>query len=158
LKSAKPLLFTVRRAKPNDAERVGDLFDAYRVFYHQRSDRESARAFVRERLERDESTIFLAENPEGGVVGFVQLYPTFSSTSTPPGRLWVLNDLYVIESARMHGIGRALLERAERLARETDAVGITLSTAIDNLRAQRLYEAMGYRRETVFFVYNRTLI
>jgi ribosomal protein S18 acetylase RimI-like enzyme len=58
----------------------------------------------------------------------------------------------------MHGVARALLERAERLARETDSVGITLSTATDNLKAQRLYESMGYRRETVFFVYNRMLI
>ena len=63
----------------------------------------------------------------------------------------------VAENARRRGVGRALMERSERLARETGAVGLTLSTAVDNLRAQHLYEATGYRRETVFFVYNRLL-
>ena len=66
-----------------------------------------------------------------------------------------MNDLFVVEQARKRGVGRALLERAERLARESSAVGLTLSTALDNLRAQRLYESMSYRRDTQFFVYNR---
>jgi ribosomal protein S18 acetylase RimI-like enzyme len=108
-------------------------------------------------LANDESVIFVAEDAEGKYLGFVQLYPTFASTTTPPGKLWLLNDLFVAENARRRGVGRALMERSERLARETGAVGLTLSTAVDNLRAQHLYEATGYRRETVFFVYNRLL-
>ena len=147
--------FVVRRATLDDVEGVAALFDQYRGFYRQPSDLESCAAFIRARLEASESEIFLAEDDDGSVLGFVQLYPTFSSTTTPPGKLWLLNDLFVRETARRRGAGRALLERAERLARETGAVGLTLSTAIDNLRAQRLYEAGGYRRETIFFVYNR---
>jgi ribosomal protein S18 acetylase RimI-like enzyme len=148
--------FVVRRASLDDVPTVAALFDQYRGFYRQPSDLATAAAFVRDRLAAGESEIFLAEDDDGTVLGFVQLYPTFSSTTTPPGKLWTLNDLYVVETARRRGVGRALMERAERLARETGAVGLTLSTAIDNLRAQHLYEATGYRRETVFFVYNRT--
>ena len=147
--------FAIRKAGPDDVPAVAPLFDAYRVFYDQQADLESSSAFLRERLENGESHVFLAEDPDGNVLGFVQLYPLFSSTSTPPGKFWVVNDLFVNDTVRKRGIGRALLERAERLARDSGAVGLTLSTATDNLRAQRLYEEMGYRRDTVFFVYNR---
>lgn len=147
--------FAVRRASTDDAAALAPLFDAYRAFYRQSTDVAGAAAFLRERLERDESVVFVAEAEGAQLLGFVQLYPTFSSTTTPPGKLWLLNDLYVVETERRRGVGRALMERAERLARETGAVGLTLSTAVDNLRAQRLYEATDYRRETVFFVYNR---
>jgi len=149
--------FVVRRASLDDAVTVGVLFDAYRVFYRQAADVEAAQNFIRDRLANDESVIFVAEDADGRSLGFVQLYPTFSSTTTPPGKLWLLNDLFVAENTRRRGVGRALMERAERLARETGAVGLTLSTAVDNLRAQHLYETTGYRRETVFFVYNRLL-
>ena len=135
---------------------MAPLFDAYRVFYGQASNLDGAAAFLRERIANDESVVFLAEDPDARTLGFVQVYPSFSSTTTPPGRLWILNDLYVAEDGRRRGVGRALMERAERLAHESGAVGLTLSTSIGNLRAQRLYESLNYRRETVFFVYNRT--
>ena len=147
--------FTIRKAVAGDVPAIAPLFDAYRVFYDQESNPKLSEAFLRERLKNGESEVFVAEGSEGAIIGFVQLYPLFSSTSTPPGKFWVVNDLFVADTMRKHGIGRALLERAERLARDSGAVGLTLSTATDNLRAQRLYEEMGFRRDTVFFVYNR---
>jgi ribosomal protein S18 acetylase RimI-like enzyme len=149
--------FAVRRAQAADVERLVPLFDAYRAFYEQPRDLEMSSAFLRERVERDESVVFVADSG-GEMLGFVQLYPVWSSTTTPPGRLWLLNDLFVAETARRRGAGRALMERAERFAVETGAVGITLSTGIGNLRAHKLYESIGYRRDTKFFTYSRTLI
>ena len=149
--------FAVRRAVAEDAPKLAPLFDAYRVFYEQPSDVAASEAFLHARIARGESVVFLAESGSDAL-GFVQLYPIWSSTSTPAGRFWLLNDLFVAETARRGGVGRALMERAERLARETDAVGLTLSTGIGNLRGQRLYESVGYRRDTQFLVYNRMLI
>jgi ribosomal protein S18 acetylase RimI-like enzyme len=80
--------------------------------------------------------------------GFVHLYPSFSSLSMKP--LWILNDLFVAPGYRQLGIGEALMRRAERLARSTRAAGIGLETARDNRAAKRLYERLGYRRETRF--------
>jgi len=142
----------VRRAALRDAERVAPLFDAYRQFYAQPSDPALARAFIAERLARDESVIFLAER-EGSAVGFVQLYPVFTSTASRPRRLWLLNDLFVAPEAREGGIGRALLAQARRLAEETDAAGLELVTAVTNTSAQRLYESVGYRRDEAFLRY-----
>ena len=142
----------IRQAGPTDVDLVAPLFDAYRQFYEQPSDVALARAFIAARLERNESVIFLAERA-GRPVGFVQLYPLFSSTAPRPRRLWLLNDLYVAPEARASGMGRALMARARRLAEETDAVGLELATARDNLAAQRLYQSLGYRRDDGFFRY-----
>ncbi|MBY0275043.1 GNAT family N-acetyltransferase [Candidatus Binatia bacterium] len=46
--------------------------------------------------------------------------------------------------ARGQGIGRLLLERAERIARGWDATEMRLHTADSNLRAQRFFSAAGY--------------
>jgi GNAT superfamily N-acetyltransferase len=142
----------VRQAGPADADVVAPLFDAYRQFYEQPSDLALARRFIVERLERAESVVFLAER-DGRAVGFVQLYPLFSSTAARPRRLWLLNDLFVAPEARGSGIGRALLARARRLAEETGATGLELATARSNATAQRLYESVGYRRDDAFLRY-----
>jgi hypothetical protein len=76
---------------------LSSLFDHYRVFYGQTSDREGARTFLCDRLQHKDSVIFVAIAPDG-YAGFTQLYPSFSSVSM--GQVWILNDLYVSESYR----------------------------------------------------------
>ena len=147
---------SVRQAGPADVDLVAPLFDAYRQFYEQPSDPPLARAFIAARLERGESVVFLAER-DGRPVGFVQLYPLFSSTAARPRRLWLLNDLYVAPEARGSGVARMLMERARRLAEETDAVGLELATAHTNRVAQRLYESLGWRRDEKFPRYELAL-
>jgi GNAT superfamily N-acetyltransferase len=146
----------VRQAGPADVGAVVPLFDAYRQFYQQPSDPALARAFIAERLARSESVIFLAER-DGQAVGFVQLYPLFSSTAARPGRLWLLNDLFVSPSARGGGVARALMDRARRLGEDTGAVGLELATARTNATAQRLYESLGWRQDELFVRYELEL-
>jgi GNAT superfamily N-acetyltransferase len=140
------------RAELDDLDALAPLFDAYRRFYGQPSDLTGARVFLGDRFRRGESVIFLAV-VDGAIVGFTQLYPSFSSVSMK--RLWVLNDLFVTPDARKSGAGRALLERAERWAAETGAKGLTLSTQLTNLGAQRLYEACGWTKDDEFIHYHR---
>jgi GNAT superfamily N-acetyltransferase len=127
------------------------LFDAYRQFYRQPSDLAGAAAFLRERIERNESIVFLAVL-DGAVVGFTQLYPCFSSTSMK--RLWILNDLFVVPEARRRGVAQALMERTRQLALQTSAEGLALETAVDNHNAQKLYEQLGWIRDEEFFRYS----
>lgn len=133
---------TVRRAVLTDAGTIAPLFDAYRQFYGKPADLQRSRTFIRERLERDESVIFIAEDESGRALGFVQLFPSF--TSVQARRLWVLNDLYVSDTARGLGVGRALMNAARDHAIETGAKRLTLETMEDNERAWRLYESLGY--------------
>lgn len=131
------------RASPEDLDALADLFDAYRVSYDQPSNRPAARAFLAERLARDESLIFVAL--DRGLVGFAQLYPGFSSISL--GRIWILNDLFVAPDRRDHGIGRALVHRCIEHARQTRAVKIVLETAPDNGAARAIYASFGFQVE-----------
>jgi len=133
---------TIRPATPSDLERIAPMFDAYRQFYGKPADLDRARDFIRERLARGESIIFLAEDESGGALGFVQLFPSF--TSVEARRLWVLNDLFVAEEARGRGVGRALMNAAREHAVRTGAKRLTLETMEDNERAWSLYEALGY--------------
>jgi ribosomal protein S18 acetylase RimI-like enzyme len=140
------------RVSIRDLDDLVPLFDGYRQFYGQRSDPTAARAFLRDRIERDESVIYLAYTDSRKAAGFTQLYPSFSSVSLKP--LWILNDLYVGADVRRGGAGRALLERARQHAVDSGAKGLVLSTGVANKAAQSLYESCGWQRDDEFFQYH----
>jgi len=142
------------QATTEDLEGVSSLFNLYRMFYQQESDIENAKTYIKNRLEKDESVIFVVKDKES-YVGFTQLYPTFSSISMK--RAWILNDLYVDAAARKKGVGEMLLQKAKDFAGETGANSISLSTAIDNYVAQSLYEKNGYNRDSQFYQYELSL-
>ena len=83
----------IEKATLSDLEELNELFDGYRVFYEKESDKQTSKAFLKERIEQNESVIFISRNDDGVATGFVQLYPLFSSTRMK--RFWLLNDLYV---------------------------------------------------------------
>lgn len=135
-------------ADTGDVETIALLFDAYRIFYRQPSDMEAAKRYLTERLENNESVLFIAywnDQP----AGFTQLYPLFSSVSMR--KVWLLNDLYVNEASRNKGIGFALLEQAKLFGKKTNAKALTLETSFDNYTAQALYQKNGWVREENFF-------
>ncbi len=131
-------------------EEVAKLFDRYRMFYQQSSDLGAARSFILDRLQKGDSKIFVAEDHEQ-IMGFTQLYPSFSSVSMKP--IWILNDLFVAEDYRQQGAAKLLISAAANFARETGAVRITLSTQISNVTAQSLYESLGYVKDEDFYHY-----
>src|SRR5437867_6725116 len=139
------------RAARNDLDDLVPLFDGYRQIYGRRSDPASSRAFLSQRIERNESVIYIGYTSPRDAVGFTQLYPSFSSVSLK--RLWILNDLFVRSDVRRGGVGRALLERARQHAVETGAKGLILSTSVTNKPAQTLYESCGWQRDDEFFQY-----
>jgi len=141
---------SILKATVNDIDSLVELFDLYRIFYHQNSNINGAKEFIKDRLSNEESVIFIAfdaNNP----IGFVQLYPSFSSVSMK--RTWVLNDLYVRESVRGNGFGEKLIKEALSFAEETGAKGVLLETNIENVTAQRLYEKIGFTKETNHFYF-----
>lgn len=140
----------VRRAEPADLDALVPLFEGYRHFYKADAERDGARAFLADRLEQRDSAIFLA-TVDGAAVGFTQLYPSF--TSVRMARIFILNDLFVVPEARLHGAGKALLLAAQEYAAENGAIRLTLQTATDNVTAQALYEADGWVRDSAFYTY-----
>ena len=131
----------VRRTYANDLDALTGLFDAYRQFYKQPGDLAAAREFLAERIAHDESVVLVIADG-AKALGFVQLYPLFSSVRL--GRTWLLNDLYVAPQARRFGAARALLDAACAFARERGALGLELETGSDNITAQALYRSAGW--------------
>jgi len=86
-------------------------------------------------------TTLLAE-VEGRAVGFacLRLVPSMSG-DTPYAEL---TEIYVQEAHRRHGIGRALMARAEALAQRQGATHLILLTGFKNLASQAFYRALGY--------------
>lgn len=146
---------SIRQATVGDVDLVAPLFDAYRQFYRQPADLPRARRFVADRLSQRQSTVLVAQAADAEAVGFVQLYPCFSSIRAAP--VFILSDLFVAPSARGGGVGRRLMEAAARFARATGAVGLELATARNNAPAQRLYESLGWQRDEVFYQYGLDL-
>lgn len=130
-----------RKATIQDLQQLAELFDQYRIFYHKDSDISAAKNFLTERIQTKDSEIFVAES-EGRLVGFVQLYPLFSSTRMK--RYWLLNDLYVDENYRGKGFSKELIEEAKELAKLTDAAGILLETGKTNDIGNKLYPSCGF--------------
>ena len=140
----------IYQATMKDLEGAATLFNMYRTFYQQTPDLDGAKAFIKSRLENEDSVIIVAKlNHE--YVGFTQLYPTFSSISMK--RAWILNDMFVDSKARNQGVGGKLLQKAKVFASETGAKSITLETTPDNEAAQGLYEKNGYKKDDQFYHY-----
>lgn len=145
-------MIQVRPALAADLGAVGALFDAYRQFNGKASDEAAGRAFLQARLEQGESALYVAEATGGALVGFAQLYSTFSSVSL--ARVFIFNDLYVAPAWRGSGIGAALLQAVVQHARDAGALRVTASTAIENATVQRLNERNGMVRDRSFYVYH----
>ena len=146
---------SVRQATLRDVDDLVPLFDEYRQFYDRSSDLSLARDFLSARIARDESVVLVARGDAGDALGFVQLFPSFSSVRAAP--IYILNDLFVSPSARRLGIGILLLNAAVEVARASGAVRLKLSTAITNAPAQRLYERLGRKRDEDFYEYGLSL-
>jgi ribosomal protein S18 acetylase RimI-like enzyme len=142
------MLLEIKKAGKDDLASVAFLFDAYRVFYKQTSDLPAAFDFLSQRINNHESTIFIAML-KGEPVGFIQLYPIFSSVSMKPALL--LNDLFVAEKARKQGVAEALLQQGKQFGIESNAAWILLQTAEDNYKAQSVYEKNGWIKTRDFF-------
>ena len=135
-------MIEIRKAEKEDLTSLTVLFDQYRLFYENVSDEENAKKFISERLSNNDSVIYVAENAIDEIIGFVQLYPTFSSTRMK--RLWLLNDLFVAKKYRGNGISKQLINASKELCEQTDACGLLLETAKTNTVGNSLYKNTGF--------------
>jgi ribosomal protein S18 acetylase RimI-like enzyme len=145
--------FVIERARVEDTDSIAPLFDAYRQFYGAAPNLRGASTFIAARLERDESVILLARalrraSEPSSVVGFAQLYPSFSSVSLGP--IIVLNDLFVLPSWRRSSVARSLIAQTARHGERVGAIRIHLSTQLTNAPARRLYQSLDFIADQEF--------
>ncbi|MGJ8731808.1 MAG: GNAT family N-acetyltransferase [Cellulophaga sp.] len=142
-------MVTVKKATLEHIALIAPLFNNYRIFYKQESNLEAAINFLKERLTKEQSHIFIAFKGDEAV-GFTQLYTSYSSVSLLPK--FILNDLFVDANYRSKNIGAALLQKAQEFCLENKYKGVALETAKDN-PAQKLYEKLNWKKDTNSFHY-----
>jgi GNAT superfamily N-acetyltransferase len=140
----------IARATDADLDDLLGLFAGYQTFYAGTpQDDARNRAFLQRFTTRGEAgRILLARTTDGTALGFATLYWTLSSITA--GDHVLLNDLFVHESARGAGVGKALVDAAADVARAQGSTHLSWLTALDNRAAQRLYERMGAERSAWF--------
>ncbi len=131
-----------RAIDKKDLELVANLLDGYRVYYKKDSDYEGAKAFLSQRIQQQDSKIYVAETKPGTLAGFVQLYPLFSSTRMK--KLWLLNDLFVAPAFRGQRVSVGLINKAKELVQTSGACGMFLETEKTNKIGNSLYPSVGF--------------
>lgn len=142
----------VKCAAIDDLNEIANLVMKYRDFYgvHNQS-REEVESFIRDRITNDQSKIFIAIDVNGHGIGFIQLYPSYSTVSLKPQ--WVLNDLYVEEDYRKQGIGTELMNAVKEYFSDK-AKGFILVTDKENHTAKSFYDNNGWETgEYDFYTY-----
>lgn len=138
--------FTIARVAAPDLDDLLPLMRAYCDFYSvSPSDEElleMSRALIAD-PER-EGVQLIARDGDGASAGFASMFWTWDTTEG--GRIAVMNDLYVDAAARGGGVGTALIEACRADARERGARVLAWKTALDNTRAQSVYDRIGAER------------
>lgn len=146
----------IKQATIAELEVLTKLFEEYRKFYEKDAAYDTAKKFLQERIENNESVVYLVYNEKEEAVGFTQLYPLFSSTRMK--KIWLLNDLYIVPTERGKGFSKALIERAKQLALDTNASEIMLETAKTNDIGNQLYPSVGFKLGEDFNWYHYKVI
>lgn len=130
---------------PRQMDALLPLIAAYQRFYDVEDvDDERNRSFFSRFIAPSEDGILLGAWRGEELAGYACLYWHF--TSLVPAETVLMNDLFVAESRRGEGVGRALIEAGAEVARERGAHHLEWATAPDNQTAQRLYDTTGAER------------
>jgi GNAT superfamily N-acetyltransferase len=89
-------------------------------------------------------TVFLAVAPHGEV-GFISFGPSRDKDGNETAEIYAL---YVLPKFWNQGIGRELLEEAERKLEDNNFIAVTLWVLEKNALGRRFYEARGFRLDT----------
>jgi GNAT superfamily N-acetyltransferase len=86
----------------------------------------------------------IARNADGEAHGFATIFWTWSTTAA--SRIGVMNDLYVAPEGRGHGLADDLIAACADRCRARGARRLEWKTALDNHRAQAVYDRVGGER------------
>ena len=139
---------TVQKVTSDTVQIVQPLIRAYCDFYGV-APSDTALLRLSEHLVNEPSEgIQLIARSEGGngeALGFATVFWTWSTLSA--SRIGVMNDLFVAPAHRGVGVAELLIDSCCDACRDHGATHLTWQTALDNIRAQSVYDRVGGLRE-----------
>jgi GNAT superfamily N-acetyltransferase len=99
-----------------------------------------------------EGVQLVARDASGKAIGFATVLWTWSTLSA--SRIGVMNDLFVLESARGAGAADALIAACAERVRAHGGTSLEWTTAHDNHRAQKVYDRVGGARDERWLDYS----
>jgi GNAT superfamily N-acetyltransferase len=114
------------------------LWQGYLTFYKTTLPPENTEAAWKRFHDPDEPMFLLGAYVDGKLTGIVQYL--FHRSTWTPGNYCYLQDLFVSESGRGHGVGRALIEAVYENAKQAGASRVHWLTQTTNAQARILYD------------------
>jgi GNAT superfamily N-acetyltransferase len=138
----------VDSARPGEEKALLPLMRGYCDFYEVSPADEGLLKMAQALIAADdaEGMLLVARSDAGEPVGFAAVGWKWSSLRG--ARVAIMEDLFVHPDARGSGAGQGLIEECAARAREHGAPCMLWVTAVDNHRAQSVYERTGAKGET----------
>lgn len=134
----------LRAARRDDFEAVAQLLEELgRPATRGRPGEDDCRVIYEEQIVEPETHHIVVEDDAGDLVACATLH--FRARLNWPTREAWIPDLIVTEGARRKGVGRALLDEAERRAREHGCHALTLESGYQRAEAHHMYRRFGMR-------------
>ena len=141
---------TIRLASAEDIGRIAVL--CQQLGYPTSQERVQRRFH---QIQQDEShAVYVAEQSDGYIVGWVHVCVRQLVVTDLQAEI---GGLVIDESYRCHGIGRLLMEQAERWAREKGCWAVYLRSNIVRKGAHVFYERIGYSNVKTSRVFRKVL-
>jgi len=102
-----------------------------------------------QRVSEDETGVYLVAEEYGAILGFLLAVLQDEYRMYRVKRVGFIHELWVEDAQRRQGVGRALVMEAKARFKAMDATQVRLDTSVYNERAQRLFEACGFRRAQI---------
>ncbi len=101
---------------------------------------------------KDPNNYIFVEEENGKLIGFV----TFSIRNVVryPRPIAELDELFVAQEYRKHGIGKKFMQRVEEVAKERNCYRMFIESHYDHKTAHKFYEGLGYKNYGYHFIKN----
>lgn len=135
----------IRAATPDDAEAISRLASEFHAYLNALGDPTkfhfNAETYLRDGFGPNPAFVALVAESNNEAVGYLIL--DFGYDTDRSRRLAYVNDLFVTEACRGHGVGNALMSRAAEAALERGADALWWGVYERNHSAIRFYEKLG---------------
>jgi GNAT superfamily N-acetyltransferase len=137
----------INDATERDLEALLPLMRGYCDFYEVSPPDDGLLEMARALIAADDSEgmLLVARGEDGAPVGFAAVGWKWSSLRA--ARVAIMEDLFVAPQARGTGAGRALIDECASRAKDNGAPCLMWVTALDNHRAQSVYDSAGANGE-----------